>query len=47
MSRPYKQLKRGNGNPALAKKLENGLKLISLGAITFAISLVVFRIIFS
>ncbi|MFL6480312.1 MAG: hypothetical protein ACJ70S_04285 [Nitrososphaera sp.] len=47
MSRPYKQLKRRNCNPAIAKRLENGLKLISVGAMTFAVSIVVFRIIFS
>ncbi|MDQ3909378.1 MAG: hypothetical protein M3232_03110 [Thermoproteota archaeon] len=47
MSRPYKQLMRRNSNPTQAKRLENGLKLLSVSAITFAVSLVVFRIIFS
>jgi hypothetical protein len=47
MSRPYKQLKRTNGNSARAKELENGLKAISVGTITFALSMLAYRIIFS
>jgi len=47
MSRPYKHLKQTNSNAALAKRLENGLKLISIATITFALSTLVYRIIFS
>jgi hypothetical protein len=47
MSRPYKQLKKTNGNPARARRLENGLKAISVGTIIFALSMFVYRIIFS
>jgi hypothetical protein len=47
MSRPYKQLKKTNGNSARAKMLENGLKAISVGTIVFALSLLAYRIIFS
>jgi hypothetical protein len=47
MSRPYKQLKQRNGNSARAERLENGLKAISVGTITFALSMLAYRIIFS
>jgi hypothetical protein len=47
MSRPYKQLKQRNGNAARAERLENGLKAISVGTITFALSMLAYRIIFS
>ena len=47
MSRPYKQLKQSNSNPVRAQRLENGLKAASLGTITFALSMLAYRIIFS
>jgi len=47
MSRPYKQLKQSNSNLARTKKLENGLKAISLCTIIFALSMLAYRIIFS
>jgi hypothetical protein len=47
MSRPYKQLKKTNGNSARARMLENGLKTISVGTIVFALSILAYRIIFS
>ncbi len=47
MSRPYKQLKKTNGNSDKARRLENGLKSISVGTIMFALSMLVYRIIFS
>ena len=47
MSRPYKQLKKTNGNSARARMLENGLKTISVGSIVFALSILAYRIIFS
>jgi hypothetical protein len=47
MSRPYKQLKKSEGDPARAKRLEIGLKAISLGTIAVALAMVAFRIIFS
>jgi hypothetical protein len=47
MSRPYKQLKKTNGNSAKTKRLENGLKAISVGTITFALFMLIYRIIFS
>jgi hypothetical protein len=47
MSRPYKQLKQSNSDPARAERLENGLKAISLGTIAFALSMLAYRIIFS
>jgi hypothetical protein len=47
MSRPYKQLKQRNGNAAQTRRLENGLKAISAGTITFALSMLAYRIIFS
>jgi hypothetical protein len=47
MSRPYKQLKQRNGNAARTRRLENGLKAISAGTITFALSMLAYRIIFS
>ena len=43
MSRPYKQLKRDGGNGKRAKKLENGLKALSLGTVALAIALVTAR----
>jgi hypothetical protein len=47
MSRPYKNLKQRNGDAGRAKRLEYGLKAISVGTITFALSLLAYRIIFS
>jgi hypothetical protein len=47
MSRPYKKLKQTGTNPAQAKKLENGLKIISLATIAFALASVAYKIIFS
>jgi hypothetical protein len=47
MSRPYKQLKKTNGNSARTRRLENGLKAISIGTIMFALSMLAYRIIFS
>jgi hypothetical protein len=48
MSRPYKQLKQRNGDAsARTKRLEDGLKAISVGTIIFAISMLAYRIIFS
>jgi hypothetical protein len=47
MSRPYKQLKKTNRNSAKARGLEKGLKAISVGTITFALSMLAYRIIFS
>lgn len=47
LSRPYKKLKQSGGDPERAKKLENGLKVISLGTIASALSLLVYMIIFS
>jgi hypothetical protein len=47
MSRPYKQLKQRNGDAARAKRLEDGLKAISVGTISFALSMLAYRIIFS
>jgi hypothetical protein len=47
ISRPYKQLKRNNSDPARADRLENGLKAISLGTIASALSILIYRIIFS
>jgi hypothetical protein len=48
MSRPYKQLKQRNGDTAgRTKRLEDGLKAISVGTIIFALSMLAYRIIFS
>ena len=47
MSRPYKQLKQGNGDPARTKRLERGLKAVSLGTIAFALAMLAYRAIFS
>jgi hypothetical protein len=47
MSRPYKQLKQSNNHPEQTKRLENGLKIISLVTIAFALTLVAYRVIFS
>jgi hypothetical protein len=47
ISRPYKHLKRTGGDPERAKRLENGLKAVSLGTIAFASALVAYRVIFS
>ncbi|MEP0824461.1 MAG: hypothetical protein HRF40_03155 [Nitrososphaera sp.] len=47
MSRPYKQMKRERGDHPYAKKLEKGLKAISLGTTAFALTMLAFRIIFS
>ncbi len=47
MSRPYKRLKQRNSNDALTSRLEIGLKILSVGTILFALSILAFRIIFS
>jgi len=47
MSRPYKQLKRGGGDPELAERLESRLKILSVGTIALAIALLAYRAIFS
>jgi hypothetical protein len=47
MSRPYKQLKLGGGDPERAKRLERGLKAVSLGTIAFALAMLAYRAIFS
>jgi hypothetical protein len=47
MSRPYKQLKQSGSDPTRAERLENGLKVVSLCTITFAVSMLTYRIIFS
>jgi hypothetical protein len=47
MSRPYKQLKQSGSDPERAKRLEKGLKTISLLTIAFALAILVYRIIFS
>ena len=47
MSRPYKQLIQSSTNPGRARRLENGLKVISLGTIAFALTVLAFRVIFS
>jgi small-conductance mechanosensitive channel len=47
MSRPYKRLKQRNSNDTLAGRLEIGLKILSVGTILFALSILAFRIIFS
>jgi hypothetical protein len=47
MSRPYKNLKKSNNNGALTRRLETSLKVISVSTITFALSMLAFRIMFS
>ncbi len=47
MSRPYKELKRKDQSSPRVRKLENGLKLLSLGTITVALALLAIRIILS
>jgi hypothetical protein len=47
MSRPYKQLKQSGADPGRAKRLENGLKAVSLGTIAFALAVLAYRAIFS
>jgi hypothetical protein len=47
ISRPYKQLKKANSNSDRTRRLENGLKAISVGTIIFALSVLAYRIIFS
>jgi hypothetical protein len=47
MSRPYKNLKQTGSEPERAKRLENGLKAVSLGTIAFALATLVYRVIFS
>ena len=47
MSRPYKQLKQSGGDPDRARRLESGLKAVSLGTIAFAIVFLAYRAIFS
>ncbi len=45
MSRPYKHLKQRNSNDPLTCRLETGLKVLSVGTILFAISMLAFKII--
>jgi hypothetical protein len=47
MSRPYKQLKQSGGDPKRAKRLETGLKVVSLGTIAFTLAMLAYRAIFS
>jgi hypothetical protein len=47
MSRPYKRLLQSGNQPEHAKRLESGLKIISLVTIAFALTLASYRIIFS
>jgi hypothetical protein len=47
MSRPYKLLKQSGYDTGRAKRLEKGLKTISLLTISFALAILVYRIIFS
>lgn len=47
ISRPYKALKQKDTDHKLAKRLEKGLKVISLGTIVFAIALLAYRIFLS
>jgi len=47
MSRPYKQLKQSGSAPERAKRLEKGLKTVSLLTIVFALAILLYRIIFS
>lgn len=47
MSRPYKQLKQTRADPERSKKLERGLKAVSLGTIAFALAMIAYRAIFS
>lgn len=46
MSRPYKELKKSGENEK-AKRLENGLKVISVSTIAFALAMLAYRIILS
>lgn len=47
MSRPYKNLKQTGSEPKRAKRLESGLKAVSLGTIAFALTTLAYRVIFS
>ena len=47
MSRPYKQLKQSGIDQGRAKRLENGLKAVSLGTIAFSLIMLAYRAIFS
>ena len=47
LSRPYKELRRTGVSVKRAKKLENGLKVVSLGTISFSAVLALTKIIFS
>jgi uncharacterized membrane protein len=47
LSRPYKELRRNGQDDRTAKKLEVGLKILSVGTIAFALFLATFKIIFS
>jgi hypothetical protein len=47
MSRPYKELKRKEQSSPRVRRLENGLKLLSLGTIAFALIFLATRIILS
>lgn len=47
LSRPYKELRRKGQDDKRAKRLEDGLKILSIGTIAVAVFLATFRIIFS
>jgi len=47
MSRPYKELKRVEQSSPRVERLENGLKLLSLGTIAFSVIFLAVRIILS
>ncbi|HXG06018.1 MAG TPA: hypothetical protein VNI77_01670 [Nitrososphaera sp.] len=47
MSKPYKEMKRNGGDRQHIRKLENGLKAVSLITIAFALAVLACRIIFS
>ena len=47
LSRPYKELRRNGQDERRAKRLEDGLKVLSVGTIAFALFLATFKIIFS
>ncbi len=47
MSRPYKELKRREMSTQRVRRLENGLKLLSLGTISFALIFLAIKIILS
>lgn len=47
LSRPYKELRRNGQDDRRAKRLEDGLKVLSVGTIAIALFLATFKIIFS